>query len=103
MYSSDRIGLYMGNGLLVFSTSEFSLAELYGPDAVVDVESDDDFIDKLRHYLDNDSERQRLARTGYELGHGEFNERFVTRYMLETVLDQPLSHNYCWPTESYGR
>ena len=103
LYSSDRVGLFLGNGLLVFSTREFSLSELYGPDVMVEVEGDDDFIDKLRHYLDNDNERQQVARAGYELGHREFNERLVTRYMLETILDQPLSHKYCWPTESFSR
>jgi hypothetical protein len=103
LYSSDRIGLFMGNGLLVLATREFGLGELYGPDALVEVEGEDDFIDKLRYYLDNDSERRRVARNGYELGHGEFNERLVARYMLETVLRLPLSHDYRWPTESYGR
>ena len=103
LYSSDRIGLYQGNGLLVFTTKSFSLSELYGHDAIVEVENADDFIDKLRYYLDNDVERQRVARAGYELGHREFNERLVSQYMIETALGHPLTHPYRWPTESYGR
>jgi glycosyltransferase involved in cell wall biosynthesis len=103
LYSSDRIGLYQGNGLLVFTTKSFSLSELYGHDAIVEVENADDFIDKMRYYLDNDVERQRVARAGYELGHREFNERLVSQYMIETTLGQPLTHPYRWPTESYGR
>ena len=89
--------------MLVFSTGEFNLAELYGSDALVEVEGADDFIDKLRYYLDNDTERQRVARTGYELGHREFNERLVSQYMLETTLGMPYSHDYYWPTESFRR
>ena len=103
MYSSDRVGLYQGNGLLVFSTQAFNLAELYGPDALVEVEGADDFIDKLRFYLQNDAERQKVARVGNELGHREFNERLVSRFMLEATLGMPFSHAYRWPTESYGR
>jgi glycosyltransferase involved in cell wall biosynthesis len=103
MYSSDRVGLYLGNGLLVFSTQAFSLSELYGDEALVEVEGPDDFIDKLRFYVENDGERRRIARNGYELGHREFNERLVSEYMLETALDLPFSHPYRWPAESYNR
>ncbi len=103
LYSSDRIGLYQGNGLLVFSTRAFSLGELYGPDTLVEVEGSDDFIEKLRFYLGNDVERQKVATTGYELAHREFNERLVAGYMVEATLGLPFTHTYRWPTESYGR
>ncbi|MCU0809903.1 MAG: glycosyltransferase [Thiobacillaceae bacterium] len=102
LYSSDRIGLYQGNGLLVFSTRAFSLAELYGEDTIVEVESADDFIDKLRFYVGNDAERQRIARNGFELGHREFNERLVSQYMVETTLEMKYSHQYAWPTTVYS-
>jgi hypothetical protein len=101
MYSSDRIGLYQGNGLLVFATRAFSLSKLYGQDAIVEVEGADEFIEKLRFYLENETERQKVARAGYELGHREFNERLVSQYMIEATLGQSFSHTYRWPTESY--
>ncbi len=103
LYSSDRIALYQGNGLLVFTTKSFSLSELYGEDAIVEVEDANDFIDKLRYYLDNDGERQKVARAGYELGHREFNERLVSQYMIEATLGLPFSYDYRWPTESFVR
>lgn len=102
LYSSDRIALYQGNGLLVFSTKMFGLSGLYGADALVEVEGAEDFIEKLRYYLDNDEERRKVANACYELGHREFNERMVSRYMLEATLGQPFTHQYYWPTESYG-
>ena len=101
LYSSDRIGLYQGNGLLVFATESFGLSELYGHDAIVEVEGADDFIDKLRYYIENDGARQKVARTGYELGHREFNERLVSRYMIEATLGSPFSHSYAWPMERF--
>ena len=101
LYSSDRVGLYQGNGLLVFSTRAANLVELYGDDAIVEVEDADDFIDKLRFYVGNDAERQRIARNGYDLGHREFNERLVAQYMLEATLGVPHAHAYSWPTEIY--
>lgn len=101
LYSSDRIGIYQGNGLLVFSTKAFSLADLYGSDAIVEVDTPEDFIEKLRFYLDNDAERQRIAQTSYERAHREFNERLVSQYMLEATLGLAHSHHYAWPTEAY--
>lgn len=103
LYSSDRIGLYQGNGLLVFSTRAFDLSTLYGEEAIVEVATADEFIDKLRFYLEHDDERRKVARAGYELGHREFNERLVSQYMIEATLGVPFSHPYRWPTESYGR
>ncbi|MGA7179934.1 MAG: glycosyltransferase [Thiobacillaceae bacterium] len=103
LYSSDRIGLFQGNGLLVFSTHSFSLSELYGKDTIVEVETADEFIDALRFYLDNDAERQRVAKAGYELGHREFNERLVSQYMVEAALGLPFSHTYRWPIDTFGK
>ena len=103
LYSSDRVGLYLGNGLLVFSTRAFDLAELYGRDAIVEVEGDDEFVDKLRYYAEHDAERQRVARAGYEIAHREFNERLVSQYMIETALGLPHSHDYRWPLAHFGR
>lgn len=103
LYSSDRIGLFLGNGLLVFSTQAFSLSELYGEDSLVEVDSEDDFIDRLKYYVDNDDARQAVARTGYERAHAEFNERLVAQFMLEAVLDESFTREYAWPTEIYRR
>lgn len=102
LYSSDRIGLYQGNGLLVFATRAFSLSDLYGQDTIVEVEGADEFIEKLQYYLEHDDERRKVARTGYELGHREFNERLVSQYMLEATLGLPFSHDYRWPTERFS-
>ena len=103
LYSSDRIGLYLGNGLLVFSTSPFELGKLYGEDAIVEVSGEDDFIEKLDYFVRNDSERQKIARAGFELADREFNERLVSQYMIETALGMPHSHTYRWPLERYAR
>ena len=103
LYSSDRISLYLGNGLLVFSTRAFSLSDLYGADAIVEVGNADEFIDRMRYYLENDEARRQVAQTGYELAHREFNERLVAQYMLEAALEMEFSHDYRWSTESFGR
>lgn len=102
LYSSDRIGQYLGNGLLVFSTAAFSLSELYGVNTIIEVNGPDDFVDKIRYYLNNDQELRKIAGCGYELAHREFNERLVSQYMVESVLGLSFSHPYNWPTETFG-
>jgi hypothetical protein len=103
LYSSDRIGIYQGNGLLVFTTRSFQLSDLYGKDSIVEVDGADDFIEKMRFYIDHESERQRVAKNGWELGHREFNERLVAQYMVESALGMTHSHRYAWPTTTYSR
>jgi hypothetical protein len=102
LYSSDRIGMYLGNGLLVFTTNAFSLTDLYGPEAIVEVKDADDFVEKIAYFLD-DARRQAFAYRGYELAHSEFNERLVSQYMVETTMQLPHSHDYRWPLEIYRR
>jgi Glycosyl transferases group 1 len=101
-YSSDRIGQYMGNGLLTFTGAAFSLSDLYGKDTLVEVSSVEELTDRVRYFLAHDAERKRVAARGYVLVHEEFNERLVARYMVEAVTGAPFSHPYRWPTEAYG-
>lgn len=100
LYSSDRISLYMGNGLLTFVTVESQLSDLYG-EGVVAVQDITDLIDRLSYYNANDSERKRVAKIGYDFSHQHCNERLVAQYMLEQASGQKLSHDYVWPTTVY--
>ena len=99
--SSDRISSCMGNGLLAFTDKSFALAELYGSDALVEVASYDDFREQALFYVANDAARIEVAKKGYEISHREFNEKLVTRYMLERVFEEKLTHPYAWPVDLY--
>lgn len=98
---SDRISLCMGNGLLSFTDKSFDSAVLYGQDALVEVSCYEEFREKAKFFQNNDDARRKVARKGYELSHKEFNERLVTRYMLETVYGEKFTYDYQWPTERY--
>jgi len=100
-YSSDRIALLMGNGLLTFAERGFHLSELYGRDRLVEFENTDELIDQVAHFSRNDGERREIAERGHEFVHREFNERIVTQYLLEALLNENFSHHYAWPTEFY--
>jgi hypothetical protein len=101
MASSDRVCLCLGNGLLTFSDAAFSLAALYGENCIIDVESYDEFVDKAKYFLRNDSERIKIAKKGHDYIHAEHNEVLVTKYMIETLYDIKNTYNYCWPVDKF--
>lgn len=99
LYSSDRLSHYMGNGLLTFTHEKFALQELFSAHELITYSSCEDLVDKLGYYLHKDSELRKCAQAGWRKYHTHYNERLVTRYMVETVLDLPFSCAYAWPTE----
>lgn len=58
-------------------------------------------IEKLRFYVRNTAERQRIAGNGYMLAHSKYNTERVTRYIIESTLGIPFTHEYAWPTERH--
>lgn len=102
LYSSDRFAQYAGNGLLVFVARSTGYDEIFSDDEFVFYRDLDELADKLRHFLKNDGERQRIARNGCERYHAFFGERLVARYIEEVMAGQPLSEAYAWPTTLHG-
>jgi len=103
MYSSDRIGLYLGNGLLTFTSAISNLSDLYGSERIIEVQNQDDLIDKVRYYTDNDKERKKIAKNAYDFVHRECNERLVAQYMIEQASGIDHSYDYVWPTDIFKR
>ncbi len=102
LYSSDRISHYMGSGLLTLSTRENKLEELFEEDKeMVFFSSKEELLEKAIYYKKNDAKRQEIAKRGWEKSHNCFNERLVTKYMIEVAFRLPLSEDYMWPTETY--
>lgn len=102
LYSSDRFAQYAGNGLLVFVARSTGYDEIFSDDEFVFYRDLDELADKLRHFLKNDGERQRIARNGHERYHAFFSERLVARYIEEAMSGDPFSEAYVWPTALHG-
>lgn len=102
LYSSDRISHYMGSGLMVLSARGNKLEELFEENKeIVFFSSKEDLLEKVIYYTSHDMERREIARGGWEKSHACFNEKLVTKYIIETTFAQPLSENYAWPTQTY--
>ncbi|PKQ08332.1 MAG: hypothetical protein CVT73_07670 [Alphaproteobacteria bacterium HGW-Alphaproteobacteria-12] len=102
LYSSDRFAQYAGNGLLTFVARESGYDEIFSDDEFVFYQGLDDIAGRLRYFLKNDGERQRIARNGCERYHAVFSECLVARYIEDVMAGGPLSENYVWPTAIYG-
>lgn len=102
LYSSDRISHYMGCGLLVFTTRDNCLEELFIEDKeLVFFSTSQELLDKVRYYSKNDKERKKIAKAGWEKYHNSFNEKTVAKYIEEVAFARKFSQSYAWPTELY--
>ena len=96
MYSSDRIAQLTGCGLLVFCPKTPGMNLLFKENEVVYYDQDDDLIEKIKYYAVHDEERMATAKRGWERAHNSFNSQRVTRYILDTVFNEPHGEAYEW-------
>jgi len=99
IYSSDRVTQLTGNGVLAFTHEQYSLDKLFTEDEMVFYKSNDDLIDKIAHFLENEDGRRRIAKNGWEKAHRDLNERLAAGYIEDMLFREKLSHPYIWPTE----
>jgi hypothetical protein len=102
LYSSDRLSHYMGSGLLILSTRGNRLEEMFAEDReIVFFSSKEELLEKVIYFKNHDAERREIAWRGWEKSHACYNERLVTKYIIETTFGLPLSEDYAWPTQTY--
>ena len=102
LYSSDRLSHYMGSGLLILSTRGNRLEELFAEDReIVFFSSKEELLEKVIYFKNHDDKRREIARRGWEKCHACYNERLVTKYIIEITFGKPLSEKYAWPTQIY--
>ncbi len=99
IYSSDRVSQLTGNGVLTFTHEQNHFDRLFTGDEMVFFSSDEDLVEKIAHYLENEDARRRIAKNGWEKAHRELNERLAAGYIVDVLFRDGLSHPYIWPTE----
>lgn len=101
LYSSDRIAQLTGNGLLTFCPRIPDFETLYCDDEVVYFDDENDFVEKFKFFDTNDQKTKEVAKKGWERAHGSYNCKRVTKFMLETIYDQPYTEDYEWKKYVY--
>jgi len=100
-YSSARISQLMGNGILAFVWDEGDMRELLPENTVVYFKTEDELIDKILHYQNDDAARVSVASEGRRYYHEHFSGKRVVKFMIETAMGLPHSEDYDWSAEIY--
>ena len=66
IYSSDRVSQLTGNGVLTFTHEQNHFDQLFTEDEMVFFKSNEDLVEKIAHYLENDDGRRRIAKNGWK-------------------------------------
>lgn len=97
LYSSDRIALLLGQGLLVHTSSPARLDALY-EDGVVPFSSREELAENIAALARDDAKRREIAERGWRIAHTRTNGSRIAKYMLECLFALPFSEEYGWPT-----
>jgi Glycosyl transferases group 1 len=101
LYSSDRLAHILGNGVLALIPDQFGLDDLYSKDEVVFFDDVEDLAEKVSYYKAAPKARMTIAKKGWQKAHNEFNEIVVMNYVIERLMEKPLSREYAWPTKAW--
>ena len=101
LYASGRMSQYMSSGIMAFIPEGPQFEDIFGNDSFVSIANDEDLLDKIKYFTNNDNERTRIAQNGYTKIHDYFHVDKVCQYIIETTFDAPLSQEYNWPTDIY--
>lgn len=102
LYSSHRMSLLVGCGLLTFVDKRTRFDTIFKQDELAFYEGDEDLVEKIRHFKFHDDERREVARRGWQRAHEIFNETLVAQWIIDTAFRLAPSHDYAWPTMVYG-
>jgi len=85
---NQRLYHLPANGVMQISDCADSLFRVFEPDReVVGYRSVDDLIDKLKHFLENEAEREAIARAGYRRTMRDYGFRTVARLTGERIRE----------------
>ena len=100
LYSSARLAQLTGNGCLVLTPQTPGMTLLFADDEVAYFDSMEELTAQLARYLGDDAARRRVAEAGWKRAHGSYNERRVTRFIVEAACGGDFSERYEWLGES---
>jgi hypothetical protein len=98
LYSSDRLAHLIGNGLAVCIDRATSYADIFSDDEMIFYASEQELFMRLVTLRQNDEERKRIAKNGWQRYGFLFDSRVIGQYMLDVVYGEHNPAKYSWPT-----
>ncbi|MAM86568.1 glycosyltransferase family protein [Allohahella sp. A8] len=95
-YSSARMAQLGGNGLLTFTHASGDFQSLFPDETLVYFRSQEELLQKLVEFHRDDAKRREWAARTRQFFHDHMNSNLYASYIVETAMQQPLSHNYVW-------
>jgi hypothetical protein len=102
LYSSDRMSMMLGCGLLTFLDRKTGFDSLFGDDEIAFYEDLDDLVTKIRRFAADDGRRADVARRGWRKAHEIFCETLVAQWIIDATFGSPDKNSYAWPTTIHG-
>lgn len=102
LYSSDRIGQIIGNGVLSVTSAGCGLERLFGEDEVVFFHDVDSAVELIRRLVADDGRARRIAHAGWKRAHRDYSAVKITRYMLDVTLRRENWRTAPWAPHVYG-
>lgn len=96
LYSSDRISQLTGNGCLTLTPKTPQMNILFNADEVIYYDNLDDMAEKIKRYLQDDKARRNVAKSGWQRAHNSYNERRITKFIVEAANGENFSEEYEW-------
>ena len=85
-YSSNRIASIVGNGLLTFIDKRVHMSDFFNNNEIIFYDNINDLSDKIKFYSLNDKLRKKIAENGKKKYFQLFNEKKITKYLVEKSL-----------------
>ncbi|MBN7797015.1 glycosyltransferase family protein [Parahaliea mediterranea] len=95
-YSSARMAQLGGNGLLVFTHRAADFQSLFPPESLVYFDTARDLCESVTAFHRDDARRRYWAANTRDFFHREMNCTLYARYIVETSMELPYSHDYAW-------
>lgn len=99
LYSSDRLIQLMASGSMVISKNIPDIELLFSNDEIVFFKDEEECFEKISHYVNNDEERKKIAKNGWQKAHKSFNSTRVTKFMIETIFQETYTEEYEWKNQ----
>ncbi|WP_319517328.1 glycosyltransferase [uncultured Martelella sp.] len=98
LYSSDRVGQLLGQGVTTISPAKAGLSDLY-EDGIVEYDSREHLASLMEELYGDDAKRRKIGETGHRIAHERTNERIVAEFIFDATFGNNLDR-FSWPSKS---